>query len=133
MTGRASRRPETPFRMIPALDLTIVESADQLGPAPGPARVHRPDEPQYATISTADGRFMTGGLALITGAGPKWRATIAQLDRPGHVAGMYFAGGVREVLLRLEDGRSARARITGTSFIAASERVCDLAGLEPLG
>jgi len=119
--------------MIPAGDLKIIETADQFLPSRVPLRVYSPDEPQYATISTSDGRFMTGGMARLDGAGPKWRATLSQLDRPGHVASMYFASGVREVLLRLEDGRSARARITGTSFIAASERICELAGLEPLG
>lgn len=112
--------------MIPARDLS---SATQPAPAP---RLPVTRGPQYSTIWTTDGRFVTGGMAEIDGAGISWRATLGRLDRPGHVASMYFAGGVREVLMRLDDGRSARARITGTSFIAASERVCHLAGLEQL-
>jgi len=112
--------------MIPARDLS---TAAQIDPAP---RLPVTRGPQYSTIWTMDGRFVTGGMAEIDGAGMSWRATLGRLDRPGHVASMYFAGGVRDVLLRLDDGRSARARITGTSFIAASERVCQLAGLEQL-
>jgi hypothetical protein len=119
--------------MIPARDINITERAGQSGRLPDPARTYGTPDLQYATISTADGRFMTGGLARLDGGATKWRATLSQLDRPGHVASMYFSAGVREVLLRLEDGRSARARITGTSFIAASERICELAGIEPLG
>ncbi len=112
--------------MIPARDLDPV-----LQPAPAP-RLPVTRGPQYSTIWTLDGRFVTGGMADIDGAGINWRATLGRLDRPGHVASMYFGGGVREVLLRLDDGRSARARITGTSFIASSERVCMLAGIEQL-
>ena len=110
--------------MIPARDLSPIA---QTNPAP---RLPATRGPQYSTIWTMDGRFVTGGIAEIDGGGVSWSATLGRLDRPGHVASMYFAGGVREVLLRLDDGRSARARITGTSFIAASERVCQLAGLE---
>ncbi len=112
--------------MIPARDLS---TAAQIDPAP---RLPVTRGPQYSTIWTMDGRFVTGGMAEIDGTAMSWSATLGRLDRPGHVASMYFAGGVREVLLRLDDGRSARARITGTSFIAASERVCQLAGLEQL-
>ena len=112
--------------MIPARDLSF---ATQTNPAPLlPATVG----PQYSTLWTTDGRFVTGGIAAIDGAGSRWRATVGRLDRPGHIASMYFAGGVREVMLRLDDGRSARARITGTSFIASAERVCQLTGLEQL-
>jgi len=111
--------------MIPARELSTTETA----PTP---RLPLTDGPQYSTVWTMDGRFVTGGMAELEGSGNAWRATLARLDRPGHVASMYFAGGVREVLLRLDDGRSARARITGTSFIASAERVCRLAGLERL-
>jgi hypothetical protein len=48
------------------------------------------------------------------------------------VATAYFGDRVREVILRLSDGRHARARITGTTFMAAAERVCEMSGLEPL-
>lgn len=112
--------------MIPARDLSPVPQTTLL------PRLPLTREPQYSTVWTMDGRFVTGGMAEIDGAGIHWSATLGRLDRPGHVATMYFNGGVREVLLRLDDGRSARARITGTSFIAASERVCQLAGLEQL-
>ncbi len=112
--------------MIPARDLNL---AAQTTPAP---MLPVTRGPQYSTIWTMDGRFVTGGMAEIDGAGVNWRATLGRLDRPGHVASMYFAGGVREVQLRLDDGRSARARITGTSFIASAERVCQLTGLEQL-
>jgi hypothetical protein len=114
--------------MIPARDLQVTPFIAPAQEPRGPI-VHAP---QYATISTADGRYVTGGMATFAAAGAGWRATLVQLDRPGHVASMYFAGGVREVLLRLDDGRSARARITGTSFIASAERVCELSGLEQL-
>jgi hypothetical protein len=45
---------------------------------------------------------------------------------------MFFAERARDIVLRLDDGRHARARIAGTSFLAASERVCDLTGIEAL-
>lgn len=92
----------------------------------------RTQKTQPAAIATPRGRFVTGGIIEIHGDGAVWSATLRKLDRPGVVAAAYFADGVREVLLMLEDGRRARARITGTSFIAASERVCLLTGLEPL-
>ena len=41
-----------------------------------------------------------------------------------------YQGG--DIVLRLDDGRQARARLASTTFLAASERVCDLTGLEPL-
>lgn len=112
--------------MMPAHDLAPATQTTRL------PRVPTPSGPQYSTVWTTDGRFVTGGMAEIAGNGNGWSATLDRLDRPGHVASMYFASGVREVLLRLDDGRSARARITGTSFIAASERICTLAGLEQL-
>jgi hypothetical protein len=37
---------------------------------------------------------------------------------------------MREVLVRLDDGRVARAQIAGTSFVGA-QRVCDLVGSDP--
>jgi hypothetical protein len=85
-----------------------------------------------ATITTCDGRPITGGLALVRDQIAGWTATLTQLDRPGMVASAYFGDRVREVILRLSDGRHARARITGTTFVAAAERVCELSGLEPL-
>ncbi len=100
-------------------------------PAPAPIRQPAPEQ-IVAAIATVDGSLITAGLATVEGAEIDWRATLARLDRPGVMASMYFAQGVREVILRLEDGREARARIAGTSFVAAAERVCQLVGLEPL-
>ena len=87
---------------------------------------------QTATISTLDGRYITGGIADFRGTPGAWSATLRHLDRPGLVASLYFADGVRDVMVRLEDGRRARARITGTSFIASAQRVCSLTGAEAL-
>ena len=84
------------------------------------------------TISTPDGRFIAGGIIDITRDGGGWQGRMRHMDRPGMVATMYFSGGVRDVIVRLEDGRRGTARITGTSFIAASQRVCDLISDEPL-
>jgi hypothetical protein len=85
-----------------------------------------------ATISTTDGRFITGGTLDITAAAAGWRGRMRHMDRAGTVATMYFGGGVRDVVVRLEDGRQGIARIAGTSFIAASQRICDLIADEPL-
>ncbi len=87
----------------------------------------------FGAIATDDGRYVTGGVVDIeqSDAGT-WTATLRRLDRPGVVASMYFGDRLREVELRLEDGRRARARITGTTFIAGNERVCELSGLEEL-
>jgi hypothetical protein len=87
---------------------------------------------RVASIYTLEGRLVTSGVATLTGTSSEWTATLAKLDRPGMVAALFFSEGLREVRLRLDDGRSARARITGTTFVASAERVCDLASLEPL-
>ena len=98
---------------------------------PIPASTALP-QAETAVISTIDGRYITGGLADIGHDGSCWSATIRALDRPGVVASMYFVDGIREVMLKLPDGRAGRGRITGTSFVAASQRICQLQGLEPL-
>ena len=87
---------------------------------------------RVASIYTLEGRLITSGIATLTGTSDGWTANLAKLDRPGMVAALFFSDGLREVRLRLDDGRSARARITGTTFVASAERVCDLASLEPL-
>jgi hypothetical protein len=87
-------------------------------------------EEQPATLSTLDGRYITGGLAEFAGNAGAWRATLRHLERPGVVASMYFAEGLRDVVVRLADGRVAKARITATSFIAQAQRVCELTGSE---
>ncbi len=84
------------------------------------------------TLSTASGQILTGGVARIAeSAASGWTASLSHLDQPGVIAAMYFASGVRDVVVHIEDGREARARISGTSF-AGSERVCTLTGLGPL-
>ena len=85
-----------------------------------------------ALITTTSGREITAGVAEFHGEAASWTATVRQLDRPGMVASAFFADGVREVVLTLGDGRRARARLTSTSFVASSERVCELRGTERL-
>lgn len=85
-----------------------------------------------AAVEALDGRELTRGSAEVAGSEGQWTARLTQLDKPGAIASMFFAERARVVVLRLDDGRHARARLAGTSFIAASERVCQLAGLEPL-
>ena len=91
-----------------------------------------PPSLQAATVATASGELITGAVALVAQDGARWTAMLSGLDQPGLVASMYFSAGLREVSLRLADGRRARARITGTSFSASSSRTCELAGIEPL-
>ncbi|HEY8173193.1 MAG TPA: hypothetical protein VIH21_08890 [Dehalococcoidia bacterium] len=86
--------------------------------------------PQRASIYTKSGQYVTGGMVEFSGSPSAWTATLRQLDRPGVIASQYFADGLREVTLELEDGRRARARITATSFVAASQRICELLGCE---
>jgi hypothetical protein len=88
--------------------------------------------PQRAVLLTIDGREITAGNALFEGSPLEWTATLSNLDRPGTVASLYFADGLRYVVVRLADGRSARARLAGTSFVAAAQRVCSLDGIERL-
>ena len=85
-----------------------------------------------AAVEALDGRVLTRGTSEITEQGMRWTARLTQLDRPGVIASLFFSERARDVVLRLDDGRSARARISSTSFIAKSERVCDLTGVEPL-
>ncbi len=85
-----------------------------------------------AAVEAIDGRVLTRGIAEITTTAGRWTARLTQLDRPGVIASMFFAEKARDIVLRLDDGRHARARLASTSFLAASERVCDLTGLEPL-
>ncbi len=87
---------------------------------------------RVASIYTVDGRLVTSGIATLAGTSSEWTAKVDKLDRPGNVASLFFSRGQREVRLRLDDGRSGRARITATTFAAGSERVCDLSSLEPL-
>ena len=86
--------------------------------------------PQPATIASLDGRIISGGTIDFTGTPSAWSGTLRNLDRPGQVATGFFADGVRDVIVTLRDGRRGRARITGTSFVASSQRICHLEGIE---
>lgn len=91
-----------------------------------------PNDVLPVAVEALSGRILTRGVARIRQSGACWTARVSQLDRPGVIASMFFSERSRDVVLRMEDGRHARARIAGTSFIAVSERVCDLTGTEPL-
>lgn len=105
-----------------------LDSSQTAAPAPAPQVADAP----AATLIAADGEALSARLIEIGTTGAAWTATLTRLDRPGLVASLYYGRGVREVTLLLEDGRQARARITGTAFIADGERICQLTGLEPL-
>jgi hypothetical protein len=98
--------------------------------APYPAR---PGKARLgAAVEALDGRVLTRCVVKLLEAPGRWTARLTQLDRPGVIASMFFAERARNIVLRLDDGRHAQARIASTSFIASSERVCDVAGVEPL-
>lgn len=84
------------------------------------------------TMTTTDGRFITRGRAAVEQRDGAWSALIRSLDRPGQLAATYFGEGVRDVVLRLADGRRGRASIAATSFFPSGERVCRVDGTEPL-
>lgn len=112
--------------MMPApKHLEVAEDTSPQAVAPGLARLG-------AVVEALDGRVLTRGVADVVESPAPWAARLTQLDRPGAIASTFFAERARDIVLRLDDGRCARARIASTSFIAASERVCDLAGVEPL-
>jgi hypothetical protein len=113
--------------MTPAINTRLLEQID----APA-SRLLRLPERAAATIATVDGRYITSGIAEIVSDGELWHARLRHLEQPGCVATLYFSQGVREVELRLEDGRRGTALISGTSFTADAQRVCDLRGLQPL-
>ena len=85
-----------------------------------------------AAVEALDGRVLTRCLVELLEAPGRWTGRLTQLDRPGVIASMFFAERARNIVLRLDDGRHAQARIASTSFIASSERVCNVAGVEPL-
>jgi hypothetical protein len=85
-----------------------------------------------ATVTTIDGEFITAGLADIITTAADWTVRLSRLDRPGVIASMFFGEHLRDVLIRLEDGREGRARIARTTFVAGQERQCRLIGLTPL-
>ena len=87
---------------------------------------------QTATLSTLDGRVITSGMLQFGGSPLAWEGTLDRLSQPGVLAARYFAEGLRDVIVALEDGRRARARILSTEFRQGSERVCALVGTEQL-
>jgi hypothetical protein len=113
--------------MTPATNARLLEHIDAAA-----AKIVALPVRAAATISTTDGQLITAGTLEFTFSAEGWSGRMRHLDRPGQVATMYFAEGVRDVIVELEDGRRSRARITGTSFIAALQRICDLTGLAPL-
>jgi hypothetical protein len=113
--------------MTPAINARLLSQTDDAA-----ARLLVLPERMPGVIATLDGRYISRGVAEVTSGDGGWCARVRHLDRPGLIASMYFAEGMREVVLRLEDGRSAVARITGTSFTAGAQRVCDLRGHAPL-
>ncbi len=120
MAAEAAIRRVEPAIVLPAIDERLPEPLLPVAAL------------RAATMSTLDGDVITHGVAELRGTADAWAATMAHLDQPGAVAIAYFAKRIREVIFSLNDGRSARARLSGTSFAAASERVCELQGLEPL-
>jgi hypothetical protein len=117
--------PASPSDSILAADMAIRRMLE-------PALVGFAPSLQAATVATASGELITGAVARISQDGARWTAMLSDLDQPGLVASMYFSAGLRDVILRLADGRSARARITGTTFSASSSRTCELVGIDPL-
>jgi hypothetical protein len=85
-----------------------------------------------AELLTATGIPITSAQLDLESRVDGWRATARRLDRPGQLASAYFAGGLRDVVLAFSDGRTGRARIVGSRFVAGSERVFELEGREPL-
>ena len=83
------------------------------------------------TIASPAGQPVAQSRADIEDAGASWTGVLRAVDRPGNMASLYFGGGAREVVLRLPDGRSARARIERTSFAPPAHRVWHLRGLTP--
>jgi hypothetical protein len=84
-----------------------------------------------ATIATAKGDFLSGGMARLREKADGWTAVLSGLNQPGILASLYFGSGLRDVILRLDDGRRAKARITSTRF-AGGERICEIVGVESL-
>lgn len=84
------------------------------------------------TLTTPRGQAITRATARVEQDDRGWTALVTSLERPGVFATLYFVAGVRDVVLRLDDGREGAARITSTSF-DASERICRLAGTGTLG
>jgi len=92
---------------------------------PEPERVMQP-----ATLYTTEGLYVTHGHVELTLRSDGWRGALRGLDAPGAVASLYFGGAVRDVVLRLADGRRFPARLTDTRF-GEGGRVYTIAGPGP--
>src|SRR5689334_20295363 len=64
--------------------------------------------PTKARLATLAGKPLCTGTLHISWDGSS--AILTSLDQPGAVAAAYFVDGLRDVVLRLADGRSARER-----------------------
>jgi hypothetical protein len=82
-----------------------------------------------AVLYALSAERLASGTAKIHQSADGWMATLSKLDRPGAITRAYFTDGIRNVFVHLPDGRRALARITGTSYSAGHERVCELRGL----
>jgi hypothetical protein len=71
---------------------------------------------QPAALLTRDGRFVTRGVVELEQRDGCWAGVLRRLDAPGLAASLYFGSGVRDVMLRLADGREVQARLTDTQF-----------------
>jgi hypothetical protein len=86
---------------------------------------------QPAALFTTDGLYVTSGTAELTARDGAWSAVLRRLEAPGAVASLYFGRGVRDIVVRLGDGRRVRARLTDTRF-GEDGRVYTLSGRGPL-
>lgn len=123
VTLRPSLSDMTTLRRPDRLAAPVVSTAEQVAPTTLVSVV---------TLVTPAGQTVSRANARITREDGRWSALVTALDRPGVFATLYFVAGLRDVVLRLDNGTEATARITSTSF-EASERICRLAGVDPLG
>lgn len=110
--------------------ISVIEAAS---PGRSAASTAAPDAPVLrAAVLTTTGVPITSAQVAVESRHDGWRATLRRLDRPGQLASAYFAGGLRDVVLAFDDGRTACARIAGSRFVGGAERVFELAGIEPV-
>jgi len=117
--------------MTPAVDSPSPPQAAAAAATPQNAVSPRTasESPAEAVVTTLEGRAIALGRIEFDGDDTRWIATLSRMEPAGALASHFFARRVRDVIVRLADGRRARARIVGTSF-AGKERVARLAGSE---
>ena len=76
---------------------------------PRTASVRRPMHIR-ASVFTLSGQGLADGVVEVSGSDDGWSATLYALDRPGKIAGAYFVTGLREIVVRLDDGRVRGSR-----------------------